>query len=300
MRIKSIIIVLALSFYFNGLKAQQIFEISEYLQHNFLYNPAASGASDYSSVGATYKKMWSGIAGGPQTFIGFFDTYFPKKKTGLSVAIYSDKTGPITQTGGQVNLSYSIEMENNKRLMFGLGGQVLQYQLDKGAISSSLEPTDPLLAASGTEIKGDAQAGIYYKSPTFNVGVSAQQLIQSQLYYLKGTTNDLEGKLYRHYYLVADYNWRTDPDDVIIPNVLVQYLPNAPTDFQVGARLEHKDFLWVGAGYDYHQSYSLYAGVKIDHQLAIGYAFEQYNSPVSSFDNGGGSNEIYLRYYFIK
>jgi type IX secretion system PorP/SprF family membrane protein len=279
--------------------AQQIFTTSEYIQNNFLYNPAAAGAGDNPSIGMTYRKQWAGIDGGPQTFIAYGDKYFADKKTGVGISLYSDKTGPTSQTGGQVDLSYSVVLkDSSQRLMFGLGGQVLQYGINKNELSLQ-NPGDPLLSAPSSEIKGDAAAGIYYRSSTLDAGFSVEQLIQAKLNFLKTSGNE-QGKLYRHYYFTADYNWRTDEDNVLVPNFIVQYLPNAPTDVQGGVMLEHRDMLWIGFNAHYQQSFGLYAGVKIDHCFSIGYAYEEFNTPVSSFDNGGASNELSLRYFFIK
>jgi type IX secretion system PorP/SprF family membrane protein len=284
--------------------AQQIFAISQYMQHNFIYNPAAAGASDNASVGALYRKMWSGIDGGPQTTILYGDTYFEKKRTGLAVFVYDDKTGPTDRTGGQVNLSYSINLGNDKsrRLMFGLGGSFMQYKIDEAYLSQNInDPSDPLLenGSPDSKITGDAAAGIYLKTPTLNVGASVEQIIQSKLGFLKAENNP-EGQLYRNYFLMADYNLRTDDEDVLIPNALLMYVPNTPADFQMGVKLMHEDFLWIGLGYHYQQSYTVYAGVKVAHKLELGYAYDQYQTPLSAFDNGSASNELSLRYYFIK
>jgi len=279
--------------------AQQIFTTSEYMQNNFLYNPAAAGAGDNPSIGMTYRKQWAGIDGGPQTFIAYGDKYFAKKKAGVGVSLYSDKTGPTSQTGGQIDLSYSVVMkDSSQRLMFGFGGQVLQYGINKNELNL-VNPGDPLLSAPGSEIKADMAAGIYYRSSTLDVGASVEQLTQAKLNFLKTSGNE-QGKLYRHYYFIADYNWRTDEDNVLIPNFIVQYLPNAPVDIQGGVRLEYQDMLWIGFNAHYQQSFGLYAGVKIEHRFSIGYAYEEFNTPVSSFDNGGASNELSLRYFFIK
>ncbi|MES2431648.1 MAG: type IX secretion system membrane protein PorP/SprF [Bacteroidota bacterium] len=299
MQLKSLVSVLLLSVGITNADAQQIFRISQFNQHNFLNNPAAAGAADAPSIGGAYRKMWSGIDGGPQTTILFGDKYFAKKKVGLAVVLYDDKTGPTSRTGGQVNLSYSINLENGRRLMFGLGGQVLQQKLDKAEFANSeyFDPTDPIMSAEPNVTKGDASAGIYYKSSTLNVGASVQQIVQSKLDYIKGTTN-VEGKQYRHYNFTADYYARTDEDNVLVPNILVRYLPNAPVDIEGGIRLEHKDILWVGFNYHYKQSYAALAGVKINHKLAIGYAYDVYNTPLNVFYNGGDAHEISLRYYF--
>ena len=110
----------------------------------------------------------------------------------------------------------------------------------------------------------------------------------------------LEGKLYRHYYLTADYNWKIDEDNTLVPNVLVKYLYNSPVDVEAGIKLNYQDFLWIGFGYHYQQSYSFYAGVKIAHKVEVGYAYDAFVTPLSTFNNGGASNELSLRYYFVK
>lgn len=295
MKLKSIISFSLLLVLGNTTHAQQIFTISQFTQHNFLFNPAAAGASDDASIGATYRKMWAGIDGGPQTTLLYFDKYFEKKKAGLAVVLYDDKTGPTSRSGGQVNLSYSIDMQQGRRLMFGLAGNVMQYKINKAVLQQYI-PNDPLLAGSDNTIKADAAAGVYYKSPTLNLGFSVQQLVQSKFNYIK-TNNNPSGKLYRHFYLMGSYNWKVDEDNVLIPNAMVQYLPNAPVYYSAGVRLEHRDMFWVGGNYHHQQSYSLFAGVKVDHKLAIGYAFDQYSTPLSIFDDGSGAHEISLRYF---
>lgn len=298
MKLKSMIPFSLLLTLCNASKGQQVFTISQFTQHNFIFNPAAAGANDEASIGATYRKMWAGIDGGPQTTILYGDKYFAKKKVGLAVVLYDDKTGPTSRTGGQVNLSYSIEMQQGRRLMFGLAGTLMQYKLDKQVLAAYI-PNDPLLAASENTMKGDAAAGIYYKSPTLNLGVSVQQLVQSKFNYIK-TNNNPQGKLYRHLYFMGSYNWKVDEDNVVIPNGFVQYQPNAPVYYSAGVRLEHRDMFWVGGNYHYQQGYSAFAGVKIDHKVSIGYAYDQYNTPLSMFDDGSGAHEISLRYYFKK
>ena len=298
MQLKSIIVLLLLLNICQLVNAQQIFNVSQFTQHNFIFNPAAAGANKQASIGGTYRKMWSSMPGGPQTTILFGDKYFDKKNTGVAVVFYDDKTGPTSRTGGQVNLSYSVKLQEGKRLMFGLGGQMMQYRINKAELAAFI-PNDPLLASSGTTITGDAAAGVYYNSPTFNIGFSVQQLIQSKFNFIKSNNNP-EGRLYRHYYLMSSWNIKTDDENVIIPNALVQFQPGLPADFSAGIKLEHKDMLWVGFNYHYKQGYTALVGLKIDKQYAIGYAYDQYNSPLGFFDDGSGGHELSLRYYFKK
>lgn len=305
MKLKSLIAVLLVTTVcLSKATAQQIFRISQYQQHSFIYNPAASGAADNASVGVLYRKQWSGIDGGPQTVVLYGDTYFEKKKVGLSVFVYDDKTGPTSRTGGQVGLSYSVYLNDKKdhRLMFGLGGSFFQYKINRTELNdNNPDLNDPtLLYAADSKVTGDAAAGVYLKTPTINIGISAEQLIESGLSLYKNSSASTNGQLYRHYFVTASYNWQTDPDDVVIPNAMLKYLPNSPVDFEGGVKLVHKDFLWLGLNYHYQQSYTVYAGVKIAKKLEIGYAYDQFTTPLSVFSEGGDGNEISLRYYFVK
>lgn len=280
--------------------AQQLFKISNYMDHNFIINPAAVGANGYATFGAAYRSQWSGIEGGPATAVAFGDTYFSKMNTGLGIVLYTDKTGPTSRSGGELNLSYSVKLDNddNKRLMIGMGAQVIQFKVDKSKIADAI-PNDPLLASSGAAIKADANAGIYYRSNTLNVGIAAKQLIQPKLNFIKTAANP-EGRLYRQYLANAFYNIKTDESNIIQPHAEIRYQPEAPVDYEGGVTLYHKDIFHLGGSYHYKQSYTLYAGLKIYHKFSINYAYEAYKTPVGVFESGYSAHEIMLRYFFIK
>lgn len=280
--------------------AQQLNKVSNYMQHNFINNPGAVGANGYTTIGAAYRSQWQGIDGGPTTALVFGDTYFSKMNTGLGIVLYSDKTGPSSRTGGELNLSYSVKLDNNnnKRLMIGIGGQLIQYRIDKTKIADAI-PNDPLLASSGNTLKADANAGIYYRSNTLNVGFAAKQLIQSKLGFIKSTSNP-EGRLYRQYSGTISYDIKTDDVNILQPHAEVRYQPEAPVDYEAGLTLYHKDMFHIGGSYHYKQAYTLFAGLKIMHKFSINYAYEAYTAPVGLFEKGNAAHEVMLRFFFVK
>ena len=283
-------------FLLTSTKGQQIFRLSQFTQHNYLFNPGATGANNQSSIGITYKKMWSGIDGGPQTTVLFADKYFDDKKIGLGGFIYNDITGPTSRSGIELNLSYAIPFSENKKLLFGLGLMGLQEKIDKLALEKYI-PGDPLMNGPASKNIGDANAGIYFASNKINVGFSVKQLIQSKLNFI--TTNiDLEGRLYRQYYLMGSYNWETDDENTIVPNLLLKLAENAPSDVEFGAKIIHKNILWSGFNYHLHQYFSAFAGLKLKNKFSVGYAYDLYKTPLSVFDSGGDSHEISLIYFY--
>lgn len=102
----------------------------------------------------------------------------------------------------------------------------------------------------------DAGFGLSFTGKKLQVGVSVSQLVQSKLgFYTGNLTRSEEGRLYRHYYFHGKYKWDVDAATSITPDFLLIYLPNAPTEFQLGARVEHSERFWWGVGYRANQSF---------------------------------------------
>jgi type IX secretion system PorP/SprF family membrane protein len=280
--------------------AQQLMTASLYDQHGHLFNPATTGVRKIGTVGASYRSMWDGIDGGPKTTLLFGSGYLQQAKIGIGGYLYSDVTGPTRRTGLQTAYAYHIPVGKEASFSVGLEARFQQFSIDKGKIQESLG-NDPVMGTSENRIKGDAGLGLAYTSPKFQVGLSVSQLIQSKLdVYTGNLTRNEEARLYRHFYLHGQYNWNVDGVTKIIPNFLMIYLPNAPTEFQAGARIEHNDIFWWGLAMRSRQSWMLSAGVRLQKKFNIGYCFDIYNSPLSVYDKGANAHEIMLRYDFLK
>ncbi|MBS1760169.1 MAG: PorP/SprF family type IX secretion system membrane protein [Bacteroidetes bacterium] len=281
--------------------SQQLATASLYDQYGFLHNPATAGSDKHGVIGASYRSMWSGIDGSPQTTLVFGSAYLEKMKLGLGGYIYNDVTGPTKRTGIQMAYAYHIPMENDATFSIGLEARLQQYSIDKIKLQQSLGSGDPVLNGDSKKFKGDAGFGIAYNGKNFKAGASVSQLIQSKLNFYKGNlTPNEEARLYRHYYLHGSYKWNVDGNTTITPNVLFIYLPNAPMEFQGGARVEHKELFWWGLALRARQSWMISAGVHIHKKFTIGYSFDIYSTPLSVYDNGSNAHEIMLRYDFLK
>jgi type IX secretion system PorP/SprF family membrane protein len=288
--------------------SQQLQTSSLYDLQGALHNPATAGVNKYASIGVSYRSMWNNLSGGPQTGTLFGSFYLPSVKLGLGGYIYSDKTGPTKRTGVQMSYAYHIPVKEDATFSIGLEARGQQFWYDKAALGASLG-NDPVLGTTNTRFKFDAGLGVAYTAKEFQVGLSVSQLIQSKLNFYNqdlgsGTIplpdRTTEGRLYRHYYLHGNYRWNVDGSTVIIPNALFIYLPNAPLEFQGGARVEHKELFFWGVSWRAKQSWMLSAGVHVKKKFTIGYAFDIYNTPLSLFDKGSSAHEVLLRYDFLK
>jgi len=94
-----------------GAKAQQLATASLYDQHGFLHNPATAGGAKHGMIGASYRSMWSGIDGAPQTTVVFGSAYLSKVKLGLGGYLYNDVTGPTKRACLQMPYAYHIPVK---------------------------------------------------------------------------------------------------------------------------------------------------------------------------------------------
>jgi type IX secretion system PorP/SprF family membrane protein len=284
-----------------NVSAQQLTSSSFYDTQGSLHNPSMAGVNKHGMIGGSFRSMWSGIPGGPETQFLFGSFYVPKSKFGLGAYLYNDVTGPTKRIGAQLAYAYHIPLKNDASFSLGIEARLQQFSFDQAKLQQALGSNDPVLGSTDTKFKADAGFGINYTGKKLQVGASVSQLVQSKLDFYNGSYNrSEEGRLYRHYYLHGNYKWRTDENTVVIPNLLFIYLPNAPLEFQGGVRVEHKEQIFWGVALRAHQSWMLSAGVHIKKKFTIGYSFDIFTTPLNTFDKGGNAHEVMLRYDFLK
>lgn len=297
---KRIFSILLLSLTIHTVQAQQLMNSSLYDLQGNLHNPAVAGLQQQTVLGASYRSMWSGIEGSPVTALVFGSTYLQKAKIGIGGYLYSDVTGPTSRRGIQTSYAYHIPMQNGAQFSVGLEARFQQFAIDKAMLIDALG-NDPVMGGAATRFKGDAGLGVAYTSAKWQLGASVSQLIQSKLdFYTGNLQRNEEARLYRHFYLHGSYQWQVDANTRIIPNFLVIYLPNAPTELQAGARVEHRELFWWGLSLRARQSWMLSTGIKLQKKMTIGYSFDIYSTPLSVFDQGPNAHELLLRYQLSK
>jgi len=288
--------------------AQQIATSSLYDLQGTFHNPSVAGAQKHGVIGASYRAMWDGISGGPRTATLFGSAYLPSLKVGIGGYVFSDITGPTKRTGLQMAYAYHVPLKNDAIFSLGIEGRFQQFSIDKAKLENSLG-YDPILAGPGNRFTGDAGFGVSYTNKKFQVGASVSQLIQSKMDFYKlnlgsgsGSLPERskEARLYRHYYFHGHYEWDVDGVTKIIPSAMFIYLPNAPLEFQGGARVEHNEVFWWGLAWRAKQSWMISAGVHINKKFTIGYCFDIYSTPLSVYDKGSNGHEVLLRYDFLK
>jgi type IX secretion system PorP/SprF family membrane protein len=293
---RKIVLLALIVFGASAIQAQQIHFMSQLLQHNTMYNPAAAGMSAKNRVGVAYRSMWASFPGNPKTTMLYGDFELKKFNSGIATYLYRDETGPTSRTGVQLAYAYHINSRNEKsKFSIGLELRGFQYALDKTKLSSTLA-SDPAISGAQNKFALDAGLGVYWTNDKLTAGVAVSQLIQSKLELAEVANANISGKLYRHYNFNANYKIQTGDDIYLIPFFMARVIENSPSEFDLGVKLDYQDKLWWALNWRANQLWSLQAGAKILQRLRLSYSYDIYNSPISAFEAGSGSHEVALQF----
>jgi len=290
-------ILLAITFLalVSAASAQQLHFMSQYMQHNPMYNPAAAGFSEKNMLGVSYRSMWSSFPGNPTTSMIYGDFELKKMTSGISTYLYRDQTGPTSRTGVQLGYSYHIKARNEKS-RFGIGLELrgLQYAIDKSKLTDL--GNDPVLGGAESKFAFDAGAGVYWTNKKLSVGAAVSQLIESKIALADVANSTLNGKLYRHYNFTANYKFNTGDDIYVIPNAMVRVIENSPSEYDFGVQVNYQNKVWWGLDWRVNQLWSIQTGLKIMQRVRATYSYDYYTSPISVFVAGSGAHEIGVQF----
>ena len=121
-----IIIVLSL---FNGVYAQQDYQITHYMFDNLSFNPGYAGLNNNICATMIGRQQWAGFAGSPTTALINIHSPVEMLRGGLGLTYVSDQLGFEKNNIARLNYSYHM----------GLGAGQMGIGLSVGVLQKVLE-----------------------------------------------------------------------------------------------------------------------------------------------------------------
>lgn len=304
--------------------AQQLPHYTQYILNSFILNPAVAGIENYTDVKISHRHQWVGLDGAPVTT--YLTIHGPLKKSdygretatgfhasgenprgkaywqdytkadphaGIGLTILNDRTGPLNRFAASATYAYHLGISAQTSLAMGVSAGIKSISLNASKLSFDV-PVDPAVAGSGylNKVSPDVSVGVWLYSADYFAGLSFQNVFPSKLKYSGDTVKLTGGKLIPHTFLTAGYRFFVNDDITFLPSVLVKYVTPAPVSFDVNAKFQYRDFMWIGASYRYQDSYSGMIGLNISNAVNIGYSYDVTTSRLNTVSNG--SHEIVL------
>ncbi len=272
-----------------------------------------AGHDGYTSFNITSRKQWVGFENSPLTYSVSGQTRLLKKsyriinrpvksnkykpsskgRVGIGGFVFNDINGLVARTGVQMSYAYHIYIRQSQ-LSFGLAAQVFQYKIDHTRLETfDIDPTINTDLKIATFIP-DANAGIYWTSPKFYLGFSANQLLQSPLKLGSDVLSDFQ--LLRHYYLMGGYRFigyqsGFDLEPSFLMKTTEQLLPQV----DLSLKLYYKTEYWIGTSYRTSGSIAVMFGLRKEH-MYFGYAYDYALSSIRKYNFGSHEVMISLKF----
>ena len=286
---------------FGGLlKAQQLPQITQYMNNNYVINPAVAGMYDYYQVNTTIRNQWAGINDAPRTsVISIYGRH--SEHVGLGGMVYNDVTGPTSRIGGAASYTYAFQLTQKVKLSLALQGGFTQFKLIKSELS--VEQPGDVIIMGGDIVRTlpDATFGLNLSGDKWYIGAAIPQLLSSELRLMDDDfariydTTSQNGKLASHIYVLGSYTYDINPTISIEPSFFLKSVAGAKTQIDFGVKSEYKEMIWVGMNYEMNNDLSSIAallGYKINDRFNIGYSYGMPSSATSSYHSG--SHEFML------
>ncbi len=296
--------------------AQQKPHYTQYILNQYILNPAITGIENYTDIKLSHRHQWVGIEDAPVT--SYFTIHTPIGKTnyrttatsfnvegnnprgnsywenyvaaephhGVGLQIVNDRTGPIQNFSAYVTYAYHLGISARTSLSAGFGAGINRTSLDGSKLD--ITPVDPAVFNAGilNRMKPDIMAGLYLYSSDFFLGVSAQQVLPQRLDFSNGVVETDDSKRVPHLFATAGYRFLASEDFNITPSVMVKYLSNIPTQFDINTKVQYRDLLWVGAGYRYKDGFNGMVGVNVSNKVNFGYSYDYTTSRLNNYSRG--------------
>ena len=320
MRIVSIITGISLGILLSfSSSAQQRPYYTQYILNNFISNPAVAGIEHYWDVKASHRVQWVGLPDAPVTT--YLTLHGPLRKSdfdrntattvrargtnprgeaywkdytaaeshqGLGFTVLNDRTGPLNRFAAYGSYAYHLPLSSRTTLSAGVSAGITNLSLDGSKLNFGGTVLDPAVANSTliNTIKPDISAGLWLYSANYFLGVSVQQIVPQQIAFSDNTVYLQRGKLIPHIFVSAGYRMQLGDDFSFLPSMLLRYINPLPLGFDVNAKLQYQDLLWVGASYRYQDGFAAMAGMNINRSINIGYSYDLQTSSLNTVSRG--------------
>jgi type IX secretion system PorP/SprF family membrane protein len=293
--------------------SQQTIQFSQYVFNGLAVNPAYAGYKDDITLNLSSRIQWVGINGAPQTNTISIDglTNGETKNVGLGLWASTDELGPQSTTAVYANYSYRIRFDANdtKRLCFGIGAGLLQYNIDASKFNAT-DVSDGLLPTGNqSKLTPDFRVGIYYYSSSMYIGASVLSLMPASP---NTSSSAAIVTQIRHVYLTGGAMVQLSESMALKPSIMIKEDFRGPTNVDLTAFLLMNKTLWLGASYrtgvpllktnnlqsdlDKNDAFAAMIEFYAGDSFRIGYAYDF--STNSLLTKQTGSHELSLTYSF--
>ena len=287
-----------------SLHAQQRPQYSQYMNNQFMLNPALAGSSEVLDARGGARLQWSGFKDAPRSIyatihkpLGLLAPNMRGKTRGesnffhgIGALVMSDVTGPTSRTSVYGAYAYNQKLTKTLRASLGFFGGIQHFGLD----DSKTIYSNNSIASRGNISKffPDAAVGLWVYNKRFWAGGSINQIFKNQF-----STRDLNSGVYvagRHLFASTGMQFWMTKDWAIIPSVMVKWVNPAPATIDLNVKFRYQNTFFCGTSFRSTDAIVFMLGLTHKKYLDFGYSYDAVYNGIARYQ--GGSHELFLGY----
>jgi len=270
--------------------AQQDPQYTQYTFNMNVINPAYAGSSGTMSFGLLGRTQWIGVEGAPRTITASMNAPL-SKNVGIGLSVIADEIGPAKEQSIFADFSYSLRLDEDKTLAFGLKAGISFLNVGLlNYLDSNEELNVPVNQSSP-----NFGFGTFYHTEHFYLGVAIPNLLNTRYIDIdEGEVSTASERM--HYFVTSGYVIDMSENLKLKPSILVKAVAGAPLSIDMSANALINDKVEFGLTYRLDDSVGAMAAFNINLDMRIGYAFDYTTSNMGDYNSG--SHEIFLLYDF--
>ncbi|MFP4845431.1 type IX secretion system membrane protein PorP/SprF [Winogradskyella sp. PE311] len=269
--------------------AQQDPQYTQYMYNTMNVNPAYTGSRGHLTLTGYHRSQWVGLDGAPTTQALTIESPVGRN-VGLGLSFVNDRLGPSDEFYFDGNFSYTLNLNNGRKLSFGVkgGGRMLNVDFTRGTFQSQEDVFQNNIRNRFLPTVG---AGIYLHGDKSYIGFSVPNFLTNEIY--DEVANSVAAERL-HFHLIGGKVFDLSNTTKFMPAVLGKFVVGAPVIVDLSANFMFDDALRLGLAYRWDDSISGLIGLQISPKLLISYSYDYTTTPLQDFNSG--THDIMLRF----
>lgn len=288
---KKIFIIYILFLIGTSTYGQQEPQYTQYMYNPTVINPAYAGSKGYTSIYGLYRTQWVGLEGAPKTANISMNKPIEGSKLGYGVSVLSDKIGVSDETQIAVDLAYTLFLQNDSRLAFGLKASGNFLNIDYTKLNQYNSGEQVLQNNITNQFSPNIGIGLYYYNKKSYLGASVPMLLNTEKY---DDINKTQVNQRYHLYLMGGKVYDLSYNLKFKPAFVSKIVAGAPLQLDLSTNFMFNEKFIIGAAYRWSASVSMLAGFQLSDNLFIGYGYDAETTRLSNYNSG--SHEIFLQF----
>ncbi|SIS89926.1 PorP/SprF family type IX secretion system membrane protein [Belliella pelovolcani] len=307
-----------------GVSGQDV-QYTQFYAAPMYLNPAFTGASELTRVGANYRNQWPGLDHSFNSYSAYIDHYMFDINSGIGLIFNANRESKAKLANNEVGLTYSYRIKLGFGSYLRVGGQVSyvsrdayfgdlvfgnQLDINSGTIGNN---SGEFLSDDYRHDFMDYNFGLLFNSETIWFGVSGHHLSQPNTSFIDGNISRLPVRLSAHGGIKIDLgeglinNFYSNTRQERAAMFAFNYKHQAPfNQLDIGTQFFIQPLvlgIWyrgfpVKYALPNNESIAGLIGLTLESGLDIGYSYDFTLSKMGNLQSAG-AHEISIRYSFL-